>query len=311
MRDTAGAESPDARVPSSSAHCIKTSQNKTNQLERNTYSELTWALTASLLLLQQASFTNKGAGDVECGMRPVCSIEGDKDLLLDGAEGRFRAVKSMLRCRLERLQEDKGVRKGRYLKMRVNSSKASAKLMEREGMSNDRAPLRREVTIAVLKDNEMLHSPVILFQNSPSKIPTDEFHCGLLELRRHAHLHDAALAELRLEVLAASEALQLPVYHNTDSSAKRVGLLHAVSCENDSTRLHGLRNNAPHEASAGGVHASGGLVQINDFGVCEQRDGYTQLPFVAATEISGKFVGIVLEAHFLEHGINFALQSTS
>ena len=91
-------------------------KTKPSQAERNTYSELTWALTASLLLLQEASFANKGTGGVECGMTPVCSIEGDKDLLLDGTEGRFRAVKSMLRCRLESLQEDKGVMKGRYFK---------------------------------------------------------------------------------------------------------------------------------------------------------------------------------------------------
>jgi hypothetical protein len=52
-------------------------------------------------------------------MKPVCSIEGCKDLLLNGAKGRFRAVESILRCRLERLQEDKGVRKGMCLKRRV------------------------------------------------------------------------------------------------------------------------------------------------------------------------------------------------
>ena len=85
-------------------------------MERKTHSELTWDLTASLLLLQDASITKRGTRHVQCGMKPVCSIEGCKDLLLNGAKGRFRAVESVLRCRLERLQEDKGVRKGRYLK---------------------------------------------------------------------------------------------------------------------------------------------------------------------------------------------------
>jgi hypothetical protein len=105
-----------------------------------------------------------------------------------------------------------------------------------------------------------IDSPVTLLQNGSSEIPADKIHSGRLKLRWNTHLHYASLTKLRLEVLTASEALQLSIHHDADASAQRVSLFHAVRSQNNGARLHRLRYNAPHEAAAGWIHAGRRLI---------------------------------------------------
>jgi hypothetical protein len=188
--------------------------------------------------------------------------------------------------------------------------------MDSEGISNDKEPLRRKSQRNGIKTGSsgekrhtgnaiQIESPVILFQICSSKSPAHEIHSHLLELKWDTHLHNASLTKLRLEVLAAAEALQLSVHHDADASAKRVCFFHAMRCQNNGARIHRFRYNAPHKAAACWVHARRWFVQIHNFGVAEQSNGHAKLSLIAATEITGKLVRIVLQAHFLEHGVHF------
>jgi hypothetical protein len=169
--------------------------------------------------------------------------------------------------------------------------------------------LCRGVTTSTPLQGTKSNTPVLLFQDRSGKTVHHKLYRRALALYSNTHLNDATLAKLRLEMLAASETLQLPVDHNAYSRAKCISFFHTVGSKNDCTRLHGFGNDAPHEAPTRRIHARRRLIQIYDFGISKECNCNTEFPLVSSAEVPRQLVSVAFEIHFLEHRINFILKA--
>ena len=69
---------------------------------------------------------------------------------------------------------------------------------------------------------------------------------------------------------------------DADGVAESVSLLHCVRGEHDGAARLGLLDDVPYAAPVDGVHAGGGLVQVDDVGVGDQRARYGEAAAPAA-----------------------------
>ena len=91
-----------------------------------------------------------------------------------------------------------------------------------------------------------------------------------------------ALSEFGLQVLAAADALNLPIHHNRDAVAQRVRLLHQMRRQQERPRLGRRLDDIPQFAPGHGVQAGTGFVHDHHLRIAHERDRHAQTALVAA-----------------------------